>query len=144
MRGNIRKANGITVIDDTYNASTDSMISGLNVLYDKKNAGRRIAVLADILELGNITREQHERIGHEILKNEKAGKALDELITVGEAAKYIAGTVRSGYSQIKVESFDDNKKAAEYLKDNKQNLDVYFIKGSRGMHMEEICSQILS
>jgi UDP-N-acetylmuramoyl-tripeptide--D-alanyl-D-alanine ligase len=144
MRGKIIEANGITVIDDTYNASTESMVSGLQVLYQIKNVKRRIAVLADILELGSITKHQHEHIGYEILKNEEEGKTIDELITVGEAARYIADVVRGSSSKIKVASFENNTKAAAYLKRNIRNEDVYFVKGSRGMHMEEICTQILS
>ena len=75
---------GITIIDDTYNANQDSMINSLSILSKVKNK-RRVAILADILELGNYTKEIHENIGKKIFPN-----TLDILITVGENAKLIA------------------------------------------------------
>lgn len=144
MRGNAKSSGGITVIDDTYNASSDSVASGLNVLYEKKNDGRKIAVLADIFELGEFTKEQHERIGHEIIKNESEGKVLSVLITVGTSAKIIADVVKNGKSQTEVHSFENKDDAISYLTKNRLIGDLYLIKGSRGMHMEEVCTQILS
>ncbi len=133
MRGEIKEAGGITIIDDTYNASPDSMKSGINVLLSTNNTNRKIAVLADVLELGSRSQKAHTDVGEFI-----ASKEIDELITIGQEAKYIAQGVNSNNQDIVTHSFSTNEKAITYLNNILGPGDALLVKGSRGMKTEEI------
>lgn len=76
------EANGITVIDDTYNASPDSMMGSVDVLASIKVSGRRIAVLADMLELGDVSAEAHRSVGRRC-----AQRKVDFLYVIGRKPK---------------------------------------------------------
>ncbi len=84
MRGGKREAGGVVLIDDTYNASPDSMRGGIDILAATP-ANRRIAVLADMLELGELSRECHEEVGRCA-----AERGIDLLVAVGPQARYYA------------------------------------------------------
>ena len=77
--------NGSTIIDDTYNSSPQSALAALNLL-EELDAGRRIAVLADMLELGAYTEEAH------ILVGERAAEVVDRLYTIGDRSEKTAET----------------------------------------------------
>ena len=141
MRGQTYDINGAVIIDDTYNSSPDSVKSALNVLWDRKCGGKRIAVLADILELGEVSGELHSELGEYISGAYSDGKRTDVLITYGEAAKHIADAAgkRDG---IEVMSFDSREDITEYLKARLNPGDVVLIKGSRGMKMDEIVNAL--
>ena len=141
MRGQTYDINGAVIIDDTYNSSPDSVKSALNVLWDRKCGGKRIAVLADILELGEVSGELHSELGKYISGAYADGKRTDVLITYGEAAKHIADAAgkRDG---IEVMSFDSREDITEYLKARLNPGDVVLIKGSRGMKMDEIVNAL--
>ena len=64
----ILEKNGVKIINDSYNASYDSMKAGLEIL-SKMSSKRRIAVLGDMLELGDFSKDLHEKVGDEVLKN---------------------------------------------------------------------------
>lgn len=133
MRGEIKEVAGITIIDDTYNASPDSMKSGINVLLSTDNTNRKIAVLADVLELGPMSKKAHTEVGEYI-----AGKNIDELVTIGKEAKYIAVGLSSRNKNITCHSFDTNDQATAYLDKIIKSGDAMLVKGSRGMKTEEI------
>ena len=82
-RMEIIKVNNFTLINDSYNASLDSMNAALNYL-GKLNNTRKIAILGDMLELGEYTEELHRQVGNSVFKNK-----IDILITIGNNAKYI-------------------------------------------------------
>ena len=84
----IKILNDATIINDCYNANYDSMKAGLEYLSKTANK-RKIAVLGDMLELGDFSEELHRKVGKEVVKNE-----IDILITVGEQAKIIAEEVK--------------------------------------------------
>ena len=75
----------VTVINDCYNANYDSMKAALEYL-GKIQGKRRVAVLGDMLELGDYAKQLHEKIGEEVVKNK-----IDLLLTAGQLAKDIAG-----------------------------------------------------
>ena len=75
---------GYNIINDSYNANYDSMKVGLEYLHNINYSGRKIAVLADMLELGEYSKKIHEDVGMEVVKNK-----IDVLVTVGEYARYI-------------------------------------------------------
>lgn len=137
MRMHIEKTEaGMTVIDDTYNASPDSMKAALKVLSDYTVSGRRIAVLGDMFEMGEFAPKLHEEVGAFA-----ATMNLDQLVCLGELAKYIhEGYVKAaGKSSIYFatkEAFMD-----KYLKEL-QKGDCILFKASRGMHFEELVEAV--
>ena len=124
---------GIKVIDDTYNASPDSIKSGIQVLELLDNPGRKIAVLADVLELGDLSYQCHYDTGSYI-----AQSGVNEVVTVGEEMKALVKAVGDHNASIKTHNFADNSEASDYLLSIVKPGDALLIKGSRGMHLEEI------
>lgn len=122
--------NNITLIDGTYNASEDSMKSSIDVLstYSK----RKIAVLADMLELGKYSEQLHRNVGNYAAKNR-----VDILITVGKESKYINEAAKNA-GLINVYHCNNNKEVINYLEENMHSNDVILCKGSNGMKLNEI------
>lgn len=139
MRQSIHYLNGVTLIDDSYNANPDSMKSALKVLPQVAKSGRKIAVLADMLELGEMAQQLHFEVG--IFA---AQLGIDILVTVGELAKFISDGAISFNKNIVSYSFFSNNDAFECLKNLIRTGDSILVKGSRGMHMEEISQKIIS
>jgi UDP-N-acetylmuramoyl-tripeptide--D-alanyl-D-alanine ligase len=147
----VRK-DGIVVIDDTYNASPDSMRSGLTFLKSVP-AARRIAVLADMKELGAASASLHRSLGHEIGADLAAGR-ITRLVCIGEMARAIAeGAAETSGSKpeagddarddIRVYGDGDQEKLiADLLADRKPG-DAYLVKGSHSMHMEIVANALL-
>lgn len=124
---------GITVINDSYNANPPSLRSAIETMV-KLAAGRKIAVLGDMLELGERAPFIHSDLGcfaHE--------KGVDRLVTLGTLAGNIAeGAVKSGMDSKRVHSFNDKNELINFLKSEVVEGDWLLVKGSRGMKMEEI------
>ena len=136
MRGQIKTVNGITWIDDTYNASPDSMKSGAQVMLSLEGK-RHIAVFADVLELGEASEQLHREVGAFLATLTEQGRTTDILVTVGTQAAFIADEAKKqGIKQ--AVSFASNAEATEFLKQTLTAGDVVLVKGSRGMHTEEI------
>ena len=129
---------GIKIIDDTYNASPDSIRSAVEVLVSLDNTGRKIACLADVLELGDTSWQCHYDTGVAI-----ANTGIDELVTVGEMAKAYAKGVNDTNASVVTHSFDNNAEAAAYLETVISAGDALMCKGSRGMHQEEIVEHMI-
>jgi len=126
---------GSLIMDDTYNAAPTSVIAGLNLLAELE--GRRIAVLGDMLELGDFEERGHRMVGVRV-----AGTA-DELVAVGSRAKWIAEeALLSGLPEARVVVVEDKDAAIEYLHDRIGEGDVVLVKGSRGMQMDQIVSAL--
>lgn len=143
MRGDVLTHNGYTVIDDTYNASTDSIISGLSSLFDRAGGNRSIAVLADVLELGEFSKEAHERVGEFLLEQEKKGRILTELVTFGENSALICNLVKEKKSRIHTCHFDDKEELIRHMKEIVREDDVILVKGSRGMAMDKVVKALV-
>ena len=134
-RWRILHKNGFTVIDDCYNAGPNSMRAALSAL-NSDSDGRKIAVLGDMLELGETSGRLHYELGTFC---SQAG--LDALFTVGNEAKSIARGARdAGMKQVFELSYD---KAAEKLKAYLKTGDVLLVKASRGMKFENIIDGII-
>lgn len=126
---------GSIILDDTYNASPPSMLAALNLLDELQ--GRKIAVLGDMLELGDYEREGHEKVGLRALE------VVDILVTVGPRGRIIGETaLRWGMPAEQVHILEDNAAAIRILEGLVQEGDVVLIKGSRAMQMEEIVSAL--
>lgn len=131
--------NKFTMIDDTYNASPDSMKASINVLCDMPCAGKRVAVLGDMFELGENEVLYHKEIGQFLLD-----KNVDEVILLGELSQNIKQVLEQSDSKIKVYSFSDNEEAAIYLVATLRPEDVVLLKASNGMNLKEIVNILLS
>lgn len=138
MRLNIFELNGIKVIDDTYNANPQSMEAALNVLKDIAGNSRKVAVLGDMLEMGEWADKAHFDLGKLAFS-----KDINYIITVGNKAGKIAeGALQSGANPENVKSFENNTQGWNYLKELIMPGDVVLIKGSRSMKMEEIVDKL--
>ena len=131
----IKKKDNITIINDSYNASVDSMKSGLQLLNSYKNT-RKIAVLGSMFELGKYSKILHEEVGKYVIDNE-----VDLLITIGEDAKYIANIAKKELKD-RVFSFDNNKEAIDEIKKMIKPNDTILIKASNGMKFIEIVNEL--
>jgi len=139
MRLNILKSNGLTVINDAYNASPQSVKAAIDVL-NEIEAKRRIAVLGDMLELGSWSTVAHKETGAYV-----AGSRTDMIITVGQAAAHIAeGAMEAGFPGSGIVVLANNGEAIRYLQDIIREGDAILVKGSRGMMMEEIVNSLIS
>ncbi len=150
MRGNIIKSSGITIIDDTYNASPDSMKAAIQMTGEMRGGiepiRRRIAVLADVLELGESSASEHFGVGEYIKdynKNDSAHR-IHYLLTVGNDSAQIGYGATSEVLETNpvTKHFDSNADAIVYLKSILKSGDAVVIKGSRGMHTEEIVNSL--
>ncbi len=129
-RQNIKEKNGQTVIADCYNASPDSMRAALSVLENYPCTGRKIAVLGDMLELGEHSDMLHAKVG-EMAKDAEP----DLLFCYGAASKNIAANAGT-----KAEIFctEDADALTEKLRETLKEGDCVLFKASHGMHLETV------
>ncbi len=136
MRGElIRFANGVTVIDDSYNSNPQALIQSVRAMLDAKGCKRRIVVAGEMLELGEQGPEWHRQCGREI-----ASLAIDVLIGVrGLASELVAGAVEVVGSPTKLTTFCETpEQAAEQLIAEARAGDLILVKGSRGVQTERV------
>ena len=127
----VKTKSGALILDDTYNATPESTIAALELLSELH--GQKIAVLGDMLELG-----EYEEIGH-MKVGEKAATIVNHLITVGEKGKIIAETAKKhGLPSLAITCVSDAIAAAELLRYNLHKNDVVLVKGSHGLRMDRI------
>ena len=130
---------GATIIDDTYNASPVAAEEALSALLEIETKGRKIAILADMLELGKNSEEEHKRIG------KLAGEVADVVITVGIRARRIAeGAQIGGLTEKNIFQFDGAREAGKFLEQLIGEGDIILIKGSQGMRMERAVQEIMA
>jgi UDP-N-acetylmuramoyl-tripeptide--D-alanyl-D-alanine ligase len=129
----VRSPSGALLLDDTYNASPESMLAALTLLDELD--GRKVAVLGDMLELGPYERGGHEMVGL------RTAQVANILLTLGERAHMIAEAARrAGMKKSSVVEFDEFEPLMEWLKANLAREDVVLIKGSHGLRMDRITS----
>lgn len=141
-RQQVYQADGVTIIDDTYNASPDSMRAGIQVLSSFTDSRRRVAVLADMKELGEDEVRFHREIG-DFLQT----KPVELLVTYGTLAKEIAlaASKGKGAQGMDVVSFSSDEKDAMtvYLEKNIQAGDAVLFKGSNSMRLFETAAHFI-
>jgi UDP-N-acetylmuramoyl-tripeptide--D-alanyl-D-alanine ligase len=126
---------GMQIINDCYNASPDSIRAALSVL-KCATVPRKIAILGDVLEMGEFARDAHYALGKAVVESN-----VDMLITAGENAEYIArGAKDCGMEN--VVSFPKTLDVCNYVKDVLHEGDAVLIKASHGMHFEDIYNTI--
>ncbi len=133
LRSEIKNINDIKFINDCYNANPSSMKNAINMLKNI-SGNKKIAVLGDMLELGEIKKSAHREIGYYI-----ADHGIDYLITTGKLGKYISeSALESDMNEDMVKHFKHKEEIPQYLEGIIGNNDVILLKGSRGMKMELI------
>ena len=131
---------GYAVLDDTYNASPASMFAALKTLQALTGYERKIAVLGDMLELGDYAAKAHRDVGSAVVANE-----IEMLVTVGALGEEIAqGARNAGLPVDSIQSYADCVEAGGKLRSQVGRGDVILVKGSRAMKMEEIVRVLLS
>ena len=135
-RQEIFEAYGLTFIKDCYNAGPESMVAALHVLGDRK--GRKVAVLGDMLELGDRAAAEHYRIGR------IAAERVDWVLAYGpNAERVIGGCLTGGMPENRALAFTDQTAILCELQRMARPGDVILFKGSRGMHMEKVLEDFL-
>ena len=131
----VRSQTGALLLDDTYNASPESMLAALNLLDELE--GRKVAVLGDMLELGPYERGGHEMVGL------RAAQVASILLTLGERAHMIADAARrAGMKKSSIVEFTEFEPLLDWLKINLTKDDAVLIKGSHGLRMDRITSML--
>jgi len=129
-RMEVVQCGGITILNDTYNANPDSVLSALETLRDMKCKGSKILILADMLELGDAAQAEHERLGRAV---QSMGFGI--LLTYGP----MASKMNKGATGMATNLHFDRKNAlAEYAAGLVSRGDIVLVKGSRGMNMEDV------
>jgi UDP-N-acetylmuramoyl-tripeptide--D-alanyl-D-alanine ligase len=131
----VRTESGALLLDDTYNASPESMLAALNLLAELE--GRKVAVLGDMLELGPYEKQGHDMVGV------RAAEIVDRLITVGERGRIIAAAARqAGLRPERIHEFANTDGAVAHLHSALGRNDAVLVKGSHGVHMDRIVAAL--
>ena len=130
---------GMTLINDTYNANPQSMREALKTLKEINTKGKRFFIIGDMLELGPLSEPAHHELGQEI-----AGSNVDYLVTVGPLASLAAESAKVNVQQqLQIEKFNTHDEAANYLLQKVKKGDCLLVKGSRGSKMENVVQEFL-
>ncbi|MAZ56245.1 hypothetical protein CL653_00430 [bacterium] len=126
------------IVDDTYNSSPIALERALLALNEIETEGRKVAVLGDMLELGQYSTEEHEKIGALV------GKYCDALVTIGVRARKIAeGALENGMSEKHIWQYDKVEKAYNELQSKLQEGDIILVKASQSIRAEKLVEEIM-
>ena len=131
QRQKVVEHEGITMVEDCYNASPDSMRAAIKTLGRFPCDGRRIFVAADMLELGDIAEESHREIGALC-----AQEGIDLLLTWGPLAQYATRAAKA--AGMEAHHFEEKEALTKYLAATAHRGDVIWCKASHGMALEEV------
>ncbi len=133
-------AGNFDVLDDSFNSSPASVKAALEVLFELKPKGRRVAVLADMLELGDYAPALHRQVGEQL-----PASGVDLLVTVGEAAKGFAeGAKEAGFPAEAIVELPDVEAALEVVPAKLQPGDLVLVKGSHAMGLERLVEALVN
>ncbi|MAN82464.1 MAG: UDP-N-acetylmuramoylalanyl-D-glutamyl-2, 6-diaminopimelate--D-alanyl-D-alanine ligase, partial [Verrucomicrobiales bacterium] len=128
----LREIEGVTFVDDTYNANPDSVIAAMECLSEMRCVGNKYVVLGFMAELGDDAERYHFDIG---VKASRFG--VGNILSVGDGAEFIQkGAISEGVE--KAIHFNDHQECALFLKEELSSGDVVLVKGSRSSAMERI------
>ena len=131
----VRTEGGALLLDDTYNASPESMLAAINLL--AQLGGRKVAVLGDMLELGPYEKQGHEMVGVRV------AEVADVLVTVGTRGHMIATAARqAGLGSKKITEFENSDEAIVHLRKSLTKDDVVLVKGSHGVRMDRVSTAL--
>lgn len=130
---------GVTLINDAYNANPQSMREALKTLSEFNTQGKRFLIIGDMLELGPLSESAHHELGQEIILSN-----VDHLVTVGPLASLVAESAKKNPRHpLQIGKFNTHVEAVSYLLRNVEKGDCLLIKGSRGAKMENIIQEYL-
>lgn len=139
MRGVLhRLANGVEVLDDSYNSNPAAMDRAVEALRAAAPGGRRVLVSGDMLELGDYEGPAHARLGRQV-----AEAGIDLFVAVGPLHRRAAGAATAAGAG-DVRHFDDSEAAAAFVATAARPGDLVLVKGSRGMKMERVVQALLA
>ena len=139
MRGERTERDGIMILNDCYNSNPSAVRSMIDVLRGMPGR-RKIAVLGEMLELGDGTESLHRDLGSYV-----AGSGIDVLITIRGAARFLAEEARiAGMSEGAAYFFDDPAEAGEFLRGIACEGDAILFKGSRSVHVERALEEFMA
>ena len=138
MRSEVMDIGGRRVINDAYNSNPESLEAALHVLISIGDRGKTIAVLGDMLELGDYKEKAHREVGSKIVK-----MGIDKFVAVGDLMRYAADVaLKEGMDRERIHICKDAEDAKVALRDISREGDTILIKGSRAMGMERILAGI--
>lgn len=135
----IKLANDVTLINDTYNANPESMSQAIETLCALKKDGRGIAILGDMLELGDYSFEAHQETGKQVARS-----SADYLFATGDHARVLTGSAVDAGMKAEQTMAGAHEEIAGALKEIISPHDWLLVKGSRGMAMEKIVDELVS
>ena len=134
----VQLSNGVRFVNDCYNANPQSMLEAFRTVGRAKRAGRFVAVLADMLELGEKTQQLHQELGAHA-----AQLGVDELYLLGNEAERTAdGARRAGMESSHIHVFQDIAELNTTLMNAVHAGDVCLVKASRGMKLERVVNAL--
>jgi UDP-N-acetylmuramoyl-tripeptide--D-alanyl-D-alanine ligase len=138
-RGEVIRCGGVTIVDDSYNSNPNALSGALAMIGRETRYERRIAVIGEMLELGDTTEELHRDAGVEVAE---AGVAI--LIAVGgpPARAIAAGAAEAGMSAANIYYAATSAKAADLTATLVKAGDLVLVKGSRGIRMEAVVDRL--
>ncbi|MED4012976.1 UDP-N-acetylmuramoyl-tripeptide--D-alanyl-D-alanine ligase [Priestia aryabhattai] len=134
----VKRTDGLTFINDAYNASPTSVKAAITLMHDLEGYKQKILVLGDMLELGDQEKEFHKEVG-EFIQAEK----IDYVLTYGPLSVEIEQGAKNNFAEDKVIHFEEKDELVEKLTAITTREDVVLVKASRGMKLEEVISKMM-
>ena len=130
--------NGTKIINDSYNASYESMQASLKYLSEFKEL-KKVAVLGDMLELGEFAKDLHKKVGEAVKEN-----GIDLLVCIGELAKYIVeGAENANMNENTIKYCENQEEALEFLKSELKPNEIILFKASNGMRLYDLAEKLM-
>lgn len=139
MRNELIHADGFTILDDSYKSNPSAVLAALDTLYSIKGYSQKIAVLGDMLGMGDEQADMHRDIGRTIDPNQ-----IDYLFTLGDFGKYFAETAQLNFPEGKVLAFFDKPSLIKKIKEVVEPNALILVKASRPLAMEEVVEGLMN
>lgn len=137
MRNELVKANGFSILDDSYKSNPSSLLAALDTLYGMEQYEQKIAVIGDMLGLGENEVKMHEEIGMKIDPDQ-----IDYLFTIGPFAEHIAKTAKTRFGKDRIIHSHNKPELMEELKKVIKTQALVLVKASRPLELEEIVDRL--
>lgn len=133
----IKLKSGLEIFDDSYNSNPEALLTAANEFVESTKGRKRIAVLGDMLELGDLEASEHKRVGDKLSKMD-----LGLVIGVGQPIKYLLQEIDNS-KKIKTKIFPDRNGVANYLSKYLDGKTSVLVKGSRSLGLEKLVQQLI-